>query len=182
MARREEKIALSSSAAPFSDPRKLSASLRAGLYQIVRLSLALIFIAAGVLKLRDPGAFAHAIAQYDLVPERVIPILAIGLPAVELLAGLGLALDLKGSLAAISGLMALFVGVLGYAQLMDLDIDCGCFTLEELQERTTVRQALYRDLAMLGAIACLYRWRRSRMNHTANILTKPTQEGEGKRC
>ncbi len=163
MTKREEKAVIRLSAASVSHPRGLPASLVAGLYHVVRLGLAAIFILAGFLKLRDPGAFAHAIAQYDLVPDGVIPILAVGLPIGELLAGVGLMLDLKGSLAVVSGLMLLFIGVLGYAILNDLDIDCGCFTLEELHEKTTVRQAFYRDLVMLAAIAFLYWWRRFRL-------------------
>ena len=60
------------------------------LYHFLRLALACIFIYAGVIKLLDPRAFAHAIAQYDLVPEGLLPLVAVGLPALELLAGLGL--------------------------------------------------------------------------------------------
>jgi uncharacterized membrane protein YphA (DoxX/SURF4 family) len=133
---------------------------------MVRLGLAAIFILSGLLKLKDPGAFAHAIAQYDLVPGGVIPLLAIGLPVVEILAGVGLLFDLKGSLTVISGLMLFFIIILGYAILHDLDIDCGCFTLEELQEKTTVKQAFHRDLIMLAAIAFLYWWRRMREKYT----------------
>jgi uncharacterized membrane protein YphA (DoxX/SURF4 family) len=163
MTEREEKTVIRSSAIQVFLTQRLPAALLAELYRALRLGLAAIFILAGFLKLRDPGAFAHAIAQYDLVPNGAIPVLAIGLPAVELLAGLGLMLDLKGSLTVIAGLMLFFVGVLGYAILNDLDIECGCFTLEELRERTTVKQAFYRDLIMLAAIAFLYRWRRIRL-------------------
>ena len=59
-------------------------------YHCLRLTLAGVFIYAGFIKLLDPRAFAHAIAQYDLVPEALLPLVAIGLPALELLAGLGL--------------------------------------------------------------------------------------------
>jgi len=163
MTERKEKTENPSSAIQTFFNQRLPAALLAGLYHALRLGLAVIFILAGLLKLRDPGAFAHAIAQYDLVPIGVIPVLAIGLPAVELLAGLGLMLDLKGSLAVIAGLMLFFVGVLGYAIVNDLDIDCGCFTLEELRERTTVKQAFFRDLIMLAAIALLHQWRRLRL-------------------
>lgn len=138
---------------------RIPAPWLAGFSLVVRLGLAAVFILAGVLKLKDPGAFAQAIGQYDLVPEGIIPLLALGLPVVELLAGVGLLFDLKGSLAVIAGLLLLFTIVLGYAILNDLDIDCGCFTLEELQMKTTVREAFYRDLVLLAGIAFLY-WRR----------------------
>ena len=166
MTERPEKSVIRPSTLFVSPFLRVPAPFLAGFSLAVRLVLAAIFILAGVLKLKDPSAFAHAIAQYNLVPEGVIPLLAIGLPVVELLAGVGLLFDLKGGLAATSGLMLFFIIVLGYAILHDLDIDCGCFTLEELQERTTVKQAFYRDLVMLAAIAFLYWWRRIRYKYT----------------
>ena len=102
------------------------------LYHFLRLSLACIFIYAGFIKLLDPRAFAHAIAQYDLVPEGLLPLVAVGLPALELLAGLGLIGEVRGSLTIIAILLLIFLVILGYAVWHNLDIDCGCFTADEL--------------------------------------------------
>ncbi len=85
------------------------------LYHFLRLSLACIFIYAGFIKLLDPRAFAHAIAQYDLVPEGLLPLVAVGLPALELLAGLGLIGEVRGSLTVIAILLLIFLVILGYA-------------------------------------------------------------------
>ena len=102
------------------------------LYHFLRLGLACIFIYAGFIKLLDPRAFAHAIAQYDLVPEGLLPLVAVGLPALELLAGLGLICEVRGSLTIIAILLLIFLVILGYAVWQNLDIDCGCFTADEL--------------------------------------------------
>jgi hypothetical protein len=116
----------------------------------------------GSFKLLDPRTFAHSIAQYDLVPEGLLPLVAIGLPGLELLAGLGLILEVRGSLTVIGILLLIFVVILGFAVWHNLDIDCGCFTGDELDAQQGVKTALWRDLIMMGVTLFLYRWRRVR--------------------
>jgi uncharacterized membrane protein YphA (DoxX/SURF4 family) len=122
----------------------------------IRWSLGLIFIYAGGSKLLAPRAFARVISGYDLIPEPLLPVVAIGLPALELLAGVGLIFKIRGSLPVISGLLLLFLAVLGYGIWQDLDVDCGCFTPEELAEKDGLKRAFYRDLAMMGAALFLF--------------------------
>ena len=136
------------------------------LYHFLRLSLACIFIYAGFIKLLDPRAFAHAIAQYDLIPEGLLPMVAVGLPALELLAGLGLIGEVRGSLGIIGILLLIFLVILGYAVWHNLDIDCGCFTLDELDGQHSLITAFRRDLIMIGATLFLYWRRRSRAPQT----------------
>ncbi len=131
-------------------------------YHFLRLGLACIFIYAGFIKLLDPRAFAHAIAQYDLIPETLLPLVAVGLPALELLAGVGLIFEVQGSLTIIALLLLIFLVILGYAVWQNLDIDCGCFTLDELAAQDGVVTAFRRDLIMIGATLFLYWRRRSR--------------------
>ncbi|MGA9754808.1 MAG: MauE/DoxX family redox-associated membrane protein [Desulfobaccales bacterium] len=132
------------------------------IYHGLRLALAGVFIYAGFVKLLDPRTFAHAIAQYDLVPEGLLPLVAIGLPSLELLAGLGLTLEVRGSLTVIGILLLIFLVILGFAVWQNLDIDCGCFTGDELDAQKSVKTALWRDLIMMGVTLFLYRWRRGR--------------------
>ena len=132
------------------------------LYHFLRLGLACIFIYAGFIKLLDPLAFAHAIAQYDLIPDGLLPLVAVGLPALELLAGLGLIGEVRGSLTLTAILLLIFLAVLGYALWQNLDIDCGCFTAEDLAGQEGLKIAFRRDLMMIGAILLLYWRRRSR--------------------
>jgi uncharacterized membrane protein YphA (DoxX/SURF4 family) len=126
----------------------------------VRMLLGGVFIYAGTVKLMDPKAFARIISQYDLVPEGLLPVIAIGLPGLEVIAGIGLIFAFPGSLGIIFSLLLLFVGVLWYGILKDLDVDCGCFSAEELKNQGDLWQAFYRDLLMIGAALFLFvaRW------------------------
>ena len=136
---------------------------------LIRLVLGLVFVYAGAVKLVDPKAFAKVISQYDIVPEFLLAPFAIGLPALEFLAGLGLLFNIRGSLAVISALLVIFILVLGYGILNSLDIDCGCFSPEELDARNNLQQAFYRDLLMIGAVFYLYAYKR---------LTDPTHKNK----
>jgi uncharacterized membrane protein YphA (DoxX/SURF4 family) len=124
--------------------------------RVIRWGLGLIFIYAGGSKLLAPRAFARVISGYDLVPEPLLPVVAIGLPALELLAEVGLILRIRGSLPVIAWLLLLFIVVLGYGIWMNLDVDCGCFTPEELAEKDGLKRAFYRNLAMMGAALFLF--------------------------
>jgi uncharacterized membrane protein YphA (DoxX/SURF4 family) len=147
-------------------------------YRILRFSLAALFIYGGVMKLFDPKSFARVISSYDIVPEILLPFIAIGLPLLETVAGIALLFDIQGSLAVISGLLGLFLFVLGYGILSDLNVDCGCFGAGELAQQDSLRQAFYRDLFLVGIIVpYLYmsRWVRNRA-----VLTVQEQTGKNK--
>jgi uncharacterized membrane protein YphA (DoxX/SURF4 family) len=143
-------------------------------YRIVRFALGSIFVYAGFIKLIDPKAFAKVISQYDLVPESLLAPVAIGLPVVEFLAGLGLIFAVRGSLSIIFGLLIMFVVVLWYGILSNLDIDCGCFSPEEIKSHASLWHAFYRDLIMIVAVLYLYllRWVQSGRKIGLSLLTK----------
>jgi uncharacterized membrane protein YphA (DoxX/SURF4 family) len=151
---------------PHPDPR-WEAGLT-WLYHVLRLGLAGVFIYAGFIKLIDPRAFAHAIAQYDLVPETLLPLVAVGLPALELLAGGGLIFEVRGSLTIIAILLLIFLMILGFAVWHNLDIDCGCFTADDLAGQEGLKIAFWRDLIMIWATFYLY-WRRRRSRAPQNL-------------
>lgn len=121
-------------------------------YRIIRVALAALFICSGVIKLFDPKAFAATISAYELVPEAFLPVVAIGLPLIETIAGLALVFDRPWGLHLITGLLVLFVFVLGYGILGDLDVDCGCFGTEDLDKQAGLREAFYRDLVLIGVV------------------------------
>ena len=123
---------------------------------IIRFVLGCVFMYAGFIKLIDPKAFAKVISQYDLIPENLLAPVAVGLPLIEFLAGLGLILKIRGSLSLIFSMLVLFVFVLWYGILKDLSIDCGCFTPEEIAGHDSIQRAFYRDLVMIGAVFFMY--------------------------
>jgi len=96
----------------------------------LRLGLGGLFVVAGVLKLRDPGAFATDIANYQLLPQYAA-LLAAMLPAVEILAGLvliaGPAPWRRSAAAAIALMMVVFTVAAASALARGIDISCGCF-------------------------------------------------------
>jgi rhodanese-related sulfurtransferase/uncharacterized membrane protein YphA (DoxX/SURF4 family) len=128
-------------------------------YRSIRVCLGIIFVWAGVAKLLDLEAFAHVISAYELVPEKFLASVAIGLPVLELIAGFGLIFDVRGSLSIVLGLLLMFAFVLWFGILNDLDIDCGCYSARELKEHGALRSALYRDLGMIAGALYLFGWR-----------------------
>lgn len=133
-----------------------------GSYFIIRTLLAVVFIWAGLSKLVEPEVFAVLIDAYGLIPDLWVMPTAVLLPLLEVIAGLGLLMDLRGSLAVIAALLLLFIGILAYGIHLGLDIDCGCFAPDEPEAKAYhgLRSALHRDLLMAAAIGYLYVWRR----------------------
>ena len=130
-------------------------------YRIVRYILGGIFAWAGISKLMAPRTFAQLISSYELIPDVLLLPVAIGLPLLELIAGIGLIFDVRGSLEIVTGLILLFIFILWFGILIGLDIDCGCFSPIELREHDSLRYALYRDFLFLGLASYLFmcRWK-----------------------
>jgi uncharacterized membrane protein YphA (DoxX/SURF4 family) len=133
----------------------------------VRVLLGVIFTLAGGAKLVDPRAFARIISAYGLLPEELLVPVAIGLPAVELLAGIGLLFNVRGSLTTVCGLLTCFLFALGYAIWNNLDIDCGCFSQLEIHARNNLFEAFLRDLCLIAA--AFYLMARSRVNPKSHL-------------
>ena len=72
--------------------------------------------------------FAVLIGACGIIHENLLMQVAIALPAIEGIAGIGLLFDIRGSLLRVAGMLVLFMGVLGYGIWMGLDVDCGCFS------------------------------------------------------
>ena len=127
---------------------------------IIPLLIGVVFIYAGFLKLLDPAAFAWNIYQYGLVPRDLVSVTAIGLPAIEVIAGAGFMFSVRGSMALIAGLLVMFAFVLGYALLNGLNVDCGCFSAGEPGPEG-LRKALIRDVIMMVGIFYIYWFRKN---------------------
>ena len=84
------------------------------IYHLIRILLSVIFLWSGISKLMDPAEFAVIIDGYGLMPDAWILPLAIVLPLLEMVFGLGLLLDIRGSLAVITGMLMLFITILSY--------------------------------------------------------------------
>ena len=124
------------------------------LYPALRWVFGGIFVYAGGSKLSEPQIFAVMIEAYGIVPEPLIVPVSMILPALEVMAGIGLLADIRGSLSVIAGLLVLFIAVLGYGIWMGLDVDCGCFGPDDPEAEAfhDLWAAIYRDLAMLAYV------------------------------
>ena len=102
---------------------------RAGLLAL-RFGLGALLIVAGALKLRDPGAFATEIANYQLLPM-LAPYLAAALPLAEVLVGAALlvapAAWRRPAALAAAALVAMFFVAVTAAYARRINIECGCF-------------------------------------------------------
>ena len=143
---------------------------------LMRALLGGIFLIAGGTKLLAPRAFARTISAYGLLPEELLVPAAIGIPAIELLAGLGLLFKVRGSLAAICGLLTCFLFVLGYAIWKNLDVDCGCFSKLEIHARNSLLVAFLRDLGLMAVTFYLMWWQRVQNRLARNMNSKTTKE------
>jgi putative oxidoreductase len=121
----------------------------------LRLGLGGLFLVTGFLKLRDPAAFATAVANYQLLP-RWSALLAATLPAVEIVAALALLVAprpwRRAAAAAVAAMMALFTLAAATALHRHIDISCGCFGADSGHiDALTIA----RDLALLAAAIAL---------------------------
>lgn len=125
---------------------------------ILRLVVGGVFVAAGVLKIWDPTAFAADIGNYRLLPHETINLLAITLPWIEVAAGLLLILGIwkRASALTITVLMIVFLAAIGQALARGLDIRCGCFGTVEARKVGVL--ALGQDV-LLFVMAAWLAWR-----------------------
>lgn len=96
--------------------------------RVCRWIVGLMFLAAALPKIADPGTFAQQIGNYGLIPSTIQNLVAITLPWIELLVGLSLLLGIEarggGVVAAV--LMVVFLAAVTSAWARGLDISCGC--------------------------------------------------------
>jgi uncharacterized membrane protein YphA (DoxX/SURF4 family) len=124
---------------------------------LLKLGLGIMFIVAGIAKLRDPSGFAEEIANYQLFPS-LAPYLAASLPMVEIAVGAILVFGMRRSLwlqgAALCAALMMVVFTIGVSHVVveGINIDCGCFggNMGPVKGTTVVR-----DVFLSGAAATL---------------------------
>lgn len=130
-------------------------------YRAIRIILGAVFIWSGAVKLVNPFSFTVIIEAFGLIPEGWIMPAAVILPALEIVAGFALMLDINGSLAVVATMLAMFMLILVYGIWLGLDIDCGCFGPQDPEAEAFhgLRPSLYRDMVMIFGVVYLYAWR-----------------------
>jgi hypothetical protein len=120
---------MESAAGAGTPPHVRSVSLRRGAGHVGRLALGLVFLLAGVLKALDPAEFAHQVAGYGIVGERLAAITAPALIVLELLLAIALIAGARPILGALASLLLLlfFMGIEAYGLANGRTESCGCF-------------------------------------------------------
>jgi len=95
---------------------------------LARLILGIVLISASIGKISDPNMFAEAISNYHLIPFGLENSLAIVLPWLELLVGIGLIFGIfvSGSAFLTMLMMVVFIFAISFAILNGYNIECGC--------------------------------------------------------
>ncbi len=122
----------------------------AWLQGLCRLALGGIFIYSSLDKIAHPDEFARIIANYAILPDRLVTLPALVLPWLELFTGLLLVAGIwaRSAAALLSLLLLAFILALGVNALRGIDVSCGCFsTSAEIKENAWA--LILRDLLIL---------------------------------
>lgn len=126
----------------------------------LRVVVAGVLLFAGLVKAGDTESFALALAPFTFVPPALLPVLALGLPGLEIALGLGLLLPWAYRQAALvaAALFTVFLLVIAWALSENLVISCGCFGEEdELPSEAKMWGVIFRN-ALLTAAALWIAW------------------------
>ena len=95
---------------------------------IIRLLLGATFIYVSYNKILDPAKFARDISNYHIIPFGLENTVAIILPWLELIIGLGIVLGvcIDANVFISGGLLILFIILIAQAILRGFNIECGC--------------------------------------------------------
>lgn len=124
----------------------------------VQFVLAAFFVVAGLAKIADPPGFAHEIHNYGLVPGVAVNAMALVLPWLELIVGVGLFLGIaRRSAARILGiLLIVFIVALSINLARGKPVDCGCFGTSpgaaqktDAQRLKDMKLVILRDVGLL---------------------------------
>lgn len=129
---------------------------------LLRLALGGLMIWAGWVKLTAIEDSVRAVRAYEVLPEALVRPFGVGVPLIEVIAGLLLVAGLFTRISAgiIGLLMIVFIVAIAQAWARGLSIDCGCFGGggQIHPDDTQYITELVRDTAMLLAAGWLV-WR-----------------------
>jgi uncharacterized membrane protein YphA (DoxX/SURF4 family) len=119
-----------------------------------RLVIGIMLIYASFYKIIEPASFAKAIWYYHLVPGSLINLMALILPWLELICGLGLILGTfyQGAKVWSALMMVVFMIALASTIVRGIDIDCGCFKASQGATGSAWNSLIFDLVAMLFVI------------------------------
>jgi len=110
-----------------------------------------VFVYAGLLKVADPISFLDDVRSFDLLGDPWAAWVAMGLPWLEIFAGLAVMSGFfrSGGMLILIGSLVLFLIAIGFSWWRGIDIRCGCFGHSEAT--SNYRDLILRDLLLLAA-------------------------------
>ncbi len=121
-----------------------------------RIALAMIFLAAGIAKLREPWLqFAVSINSFKIVPDAMLEPIARILPWFEVVVGVGVlsGIRLKWTSSLATVILGGFLALLIRSWAMGIEVDCGCFgSGEPLGPQVILRDSLMLVLSLAVTI------------------------------
>lgn len=148
-----------------------------------RLTVGIVWIVAGLLKLEDIDGSVRSVRNFAILPEVIVPTVGRGLPIFEIVIGallvLGVALRITGGLSALLQL-AFIIGI-SSAWARGLQIECGCFGgsgahIENASAQYPWDIARDTGLFLLSVMICI--WPRSRLSLDEILLPPIDPEPE----
>jgi len=121
-------------------------------HRVLGLALGGVFLYAAHDKVIDPRPLVTIIWNYRILPPGPVNLMAIYMPWMELVIGLGLVIGLKRRAAAFwaAALLLVFTFALLVNAVRGLDVACGCFSTSATETHNAWLLVL-RDLPMLLA-------------------------------
>lgn len=99
------------------------------LVRLLRAVFGGVFVYAGALKAWNPQAFLEDVRSFDLLGDPWAAWLAMGLPWLEIFAGMAVITGAlrRGGLLILNGALLAFLGAIALSWYRSIDIRCGCF-------------------------------------------------------
>lgn len=118
----------------------------------LRLYIGYVFLYACYHKLLYPASFAMDVATYQILPLQLVNLMAIVLPWIELATGIMIVVAWRTKAAAllIAGQMTVFIIAIIIALAKGLDMACGCFASQAMDEDPISIMTVFRDLWWLA--------------------------------
>ena len=132
-------------------------ALRPWLQAGLQIAVGLVFVYSGAAKIFDLPGLADSLRNYRLLPEALIPALAIWLPWLELFAGLAVLTGYlrRGGALLLCALLGGFTLAVALSMARGIDITCGCSLPLSLSTRIGFGKFI-ENVLWLGATACIF--------------------------
>ena len=134
-----------------------------GLTTTLRIFMGILFTYSGFYKVLWPNTFAKIIIKYNVIPEIVVPYVAITLPFLEITLGILLIIGfrIKASSLILISLMLLFILSISINVIRGESFDCGCFELSKFGIKEEIGISLIiRDIIFLLIFILIFNARR----------------------